>query len=394
MKTHGPDDNPIFMYAARGQACENASRWADGVFWYQRALACLPNIYGVDKTVELPGGGRMPASAFQPKHAVRIYTSLARCLESLGRANDSALAIGAANALTRGCICGSGVPEPPGGTIRDMSAGAIPFDGESGSDGRRSDTHVTESVSLLMVTHCSRGLKKFAALAPPSCKLLTATYGSMVDVFGESIRSCPKILCYDVHVPPEPLDIDYSRSVEAFSRSEGFDLHTFDQAGLFSIVDRIIGRIKTRYLLFAEHDWLFRGAPIRLDGMVTAMDRFRHINSMRFNKRPNLINGQDFIMAVPQGDSGFDMLRTSQHTNNPCIIRTATLRDEWLPLCREALRRVAGSLGGSSFGIEEVLFRLQAKDIRNEGFDKAHEKWGTFVYGNIGDAPRVVHLGE
>jgi hypothetical protein len=55
---------------------------------------------------------------------------------------------------------------------------------------------------------------------------------------------------------------------------------------------------------------------------------------------------------------------------------------------------VAGSLGGSSFGIEEVLFRLQAKDIRNEGFDKAHEKWGTFVYGNIGDAPRVVHLGE
>jgi hypothetical protein len=40
------------------------------------------------------------------------------------------------------------------------------------------------------------------------------------------------------------------------------------------------------------------------------------------------------------------------------------------------------------------LFKRHAADIRQSGFHGAHSCWGTYVYGKVGDPPRVVHLGE
>jgi hypothetical protein len=55
---------------------------------------------------------------------------------------------------------------------------------------------------------------------------------------------------------------------------------------------------------------------------------------------------------------------------------------------------VKNHLGGSAFGIEEILFRTYVQDIRAQAFGKAHEKWGTYVFGRAGDKPRIRHIGE
>lgn len=49
---------------------------------------------------------------------------------------------------------------------------------------------------------------------------------------------------------------------------------------------------------------------------------------------------------------------------------------------------------GKAFGIENPLFRRHMQDVRDMGFAQAHEIWGTYIYGQIGDLPRVRHLGE
>jgi hypothetical protein len=70
------------------------------------------------------------------------------------------------------------------------------------------------------------------------------------------------------------------------------------------------------------------------------------------------------------------------------------LKGEWLPVCEQSLSRVANRLGGSAFGVEEVLFKKYVQDIRAQGFYKAHENWGTYVFGRVGDEPRITHIGE
>ena len=70
------------------------------------------------------------------------------------------------------------------------------------------------------------------------------------------------------------------------------------------------------------------------------------------------------------------------------------MKTVWLPQCKQALQHVAGQLGGSAYGIEEILFKRHVEDIRENGFDDTHAAWGTHVFGCAGDPPRLVHLGE
>jgi hypothetical protein len=253
---------------------------------------------------------------------------------------------------------------------------------------------IRNSLSIIIVTHCTDRLKKFKELSPPSNKMVTAAYGSLMHLDDEDLRKCPKVLCYDRNSTGGKRDALYCRSLERFSREYGFDLRIFSGVGLFNVLDTTIEAIGTPYILWVEHDWVFKGAPIKFKAIIEMMNNHPNIHSVRFNKRDNQINGHDFIMGENEVPGYYPLMKTSSFSNNPSIIRTEKLKKEWLPICKKALRRVSNNLGGSAFGIEEILFRQIVKDIRALGFEKAHRKWGTYVFGKAGDSARVVHIGE
>ena len=391
------DLNPIFEYAANGQRCEKEGAWQAAVVWYERSLACLPKMFGGHQKIRTPGGPDMASASFTPGHASRIYTALGRSLMALGRLDDCRLANGAAAGLD---------PQNPALQTRDqtndslegscecdLSASSAPEKPVPGTAGNFK-TDLSASLTLLMVTHCTHRLKRFQSLSPPSCKLVTATFGSLQEVFGPDIDTCPKILCFDAGTGPAECNSNYARNLERFSHRQGFELAVFDGVGLFNVLNQIVARIHTPYLFLVEHDWLFRSTPLHLGALVEMMNAAPQIHALRFNKRENRIDGNDFLLNIHATREPYALLRTASFSNNPSIIRTDKLRQQWLPMCSSALQRIADKLGGSAFGVEEILSRHYAADIRAQGFDKAHALWGTYIVGRAGDAPRVMHLGE
>ncbi len=387
--------NPIFEYAAKGQHYEKRMGWEPSIQWYQRALACLPNLFGGDKKIHplaLPDPINV---SFTPEHASRIYAALARSLKAAGRKEDGVLADQAAAALDPQNGGGNNeTPQNPSDFFNGQAADLPAQPCEPGLGGRGGGCDLSDEITLIMATHCTRRLKKFESLSPPSNKLVTATYGSLLSVFGQGIAACPKILCYDANPNGSERDARYTRSIQDFSEQNGFDLRSYQGVGLFNVLNQTLPQVTTPFIFFVEHDWLFRGERILLPAIIEMMNDEPGINAIRFNKRDNYLNGQDFLMSVGTIPRRYPLLATSSYSNNPSIIRTEKLKNEWLPICDKALRHVKNHLGGSAFGIEEILFRTYVQDIRAQGFRKAHEKWGTHVFGRVGDPPRIRHIGE
>ncbi|RJQ82982.1 MAG: hypothetical protein C4519_07340 [Desulfobacteraceae bacterium] len=113
-----------------------------------------------------------------------------------------------------------------------------------------------------------------------------------------------------------------------------------------------------------------------------------------FNQRTNAIARYDFLLEKEPPGQGMPLLRTVAHSNNPSIVRTSKLRDEWLPVCLNDPFYVRRDLRATAYGIEEPLFKMHIQDVHAAGFQKAHDRWGTYLFGHIGDAARIIHLGE
>jgi hypothetical protein len=368
--------------------------WQDAVQWYERSLACLPNLFGADKKIRPLPLADSRSISFEPQHASRIYEALGRALTALDRKEDGILAYYAAQALDPNSHTAQMFIQENANVIKTGGYELGAPEAKAGVGPDTANQNIEKALTLVMVTHRTGRLKKFASLSPPSTKLVTATYGSLLAVLGDNVAACPKVMCYDHNPNGSFRDRQYFRALEAFSIQHGFELHTFQGVGLFNILNRIVATITSPYILFVEHDWMFRGDRIQLPAIVEMMDNEPHINVIRLNKRDNYLNGHDFLMNVDASQGSYPLIRTSSYSNNPSIIRTDKLKNEWLPICEEALQRVSDDLGGSAFGVEEILFKKYVQDIRAHGFQTAHARWGIHVFGKVGDPPRVIHLGE
>ena len=384
--------NPIFEFAAKGHGFEKNGRWRQAIQWYQKALACLPNLFDTKVPIEQPPWACQNPLIFRKPHAARLYAALARCLMRAGRIQDCLLACMAAHRLDPSNALAARMLAAAQTTQK--SAAETVVRGEEQGVCLDDEIEIKDFITLIVTTHCTDRLKRFQALSPPSTKLLTATYGSLLNVFGEKLSQCPKLLCYDQHADTSAREMQYLKALESFSLRNGFNLRLFENAGLFAILENSVQVVDTPYLFFVEHDWLFRGKPVWLNAIINEMNQDANLHSVRFNKRENQLDGHDFIMEVDTQKRSCPILHTASHSNNPSVIRTRKMRDEWLPLCRQALNGILADLGASAFGIEEILFKRHAADIRTSGFPDAHKSWGTSVYGRVGDPPRIMHIGE
>jgi hypothetical protein len=256
------------------------------------------------------------------------------------------------------------------------------------------ESGIENKLTILMVTNLTKKLEKFAHLSPPGAGLVETTYASALHVFGEELEKCQKFLFYDRQTPDDENENVHQDNLVQFAEDRGFDLKIVGGYGLQKIVRDIIEKVKSPYLLFLEHDWEFQGPKIDIEGLINVFEQNQFVNYVRFNKRKNVVSHFDFILEKETSIKDIDLIRTVAHSNNPHLVRVEKFRTEWLPICLNDPHCQKMDLRGKAFGIENPLFKQHMHDVRKMGFTHAQEIWGTYIFGQIGDPPRIKHLGE
>lgn len=367
---------------------EREGRLKEAAACFQSAIACAPVHMGVTDWFAsyLLDGHPVPVDSAEV--VVQAYAGLAGVLRRMDRAEDAALAEEAARRFS------------PDGTIRPMADDGLCAEIPCMDPSRRSmggtSPDIARTVTVLIVTHLTQKLNRNAHLSPPDTGLVAATYDSALKVFGEGLERCPKQLWYDSGpgTGDESMRTEYGRRLERFAGARGFAFRRTPSVGLLKTLDSAVRAVKTPLLLFLEHDWQFVEPAVNLDRLVEVFETHPYVHSIRFNKRCNRVSNYDFLLEHEDRIVTAELLRTPAVSNNPSLVRVATLRSLWLPACLADPLVRNSDLAGHPFGVEEPLFKQQMRDVRAMGFGRAHARWGTYLHGRMNTPARIRHLGE
>lgn len=163
------------------------------------------------------------------------------------------------------------------------------------------------------------------------------------------------------------------------------ELHELpDAVGLPGVILAGCALVRTPFVLIYEHDWeLLR--PIDTTGILKTLAEHRIVRSVRLNKRRTREAALDFVLKPDLTCRPVALVRTSAWSANPHFAKMSYYRRIILPQIRERP-------GGGSYGFEEPCFARLRRDIVRLGFDRAHRRWGVFIYGRINDPPVIAHL--
>ena len=145
-------------------------------------------------------------------------------------------------------------------------------------------------------------------------------------------------------------------------------------------IETLLSHVRSPIYCHLEDDFIFL-KPINLDAILPCFKNDT-VNMIRFNRLRNEVNWWDTILR-PCQMAAIDLLAVNSWSFNPSLVRTAKMR-EFLKLAY--VKRYRAS--------EDILVGAYRSDIAANGFEAAHRKWGTFIYGQIGDGPAVQHIGK
>ena len=385
-----PEEQSVVELIAEGETLVKRGCWEKALICFERSLASIPGHLGMQPWFQkYLLDGRQPPP-YSEAAIADIYANLSLCQMAQGNIEDSRQSAETALRFA-----------PRHQTALEMRQQAIaratppadhPLSGQSSLPAPHPPS--PDMLSILMLTHFSRKLVRYKELAPPTVGLVDATYSSATRILLPGFSDCPKWLCFDRGAESDPNEHAYAQQLQHFSAEHGFHYCTFDQQGLQSIVRQMIDRIQTPYLLFLEHDWAFQPPAADMAALLDLFEQQPQINSIRFNKRCNILTRTDFLMKKETHRPGIELLQTVSHSNNPFIVRVSTLKEQWLPICLNDPICRKRKIRGTAFGLEDPLFKRHVADVRRWGFSKAHQRWGTYVFGPYDAPPKVIHLGE
>lgn len=360
----------------------------------EKALSFIPDFWGITdwfKKYLLDGKGQL---SFSSAFVASIYTTLAWCYHQTKESKNAALYIRSALDLDpehSGALSVKEMIDSQDNHPHDVLSNLIAGLKVSASKG---DDLCAQNLTLVVVTHFTEKLKKNRCYAPPTVGLVSKTYDSLKSVFGDSILNCRKFLWYDEPDNDNEKTKAYNENLIEFSKIHSFEYHRSRNAGLRKLMTIRVNDIATPYLLFVEHDWEFNGPPMELNPFIEIFDQYDEVNQIRFNQRANRIARFDFLMKYEKKITHLPLIQTIAASNNPSLFRVSTLKNKWIPIILNDSFFKKHPQEGTPFGVEEPLFKNHIRDVARIGFDKAHQIWGTYVYGCIGDSAFIKHIGE
>lgn len=215
------------------------------------------------------------------------------------------------------------------------------------------------------------------------------------------LKICRFIINYDYD---DQTDLNlFKHKIFAFFRDIGGmpDLNVdinFSYGGLISSIQNSIEKIKTNYFLFLEHDWVFLNKnDINFLDLITAFDNNEFVNAVWFSKDDNVMRGFDIEtdvtgnvtpFEVDKGVKELKLITTCRWTNNPGIFRLDKYK-EWFS--KYIKNEYIGEVNQGPHNVEETMISIYRNDIKNSKWVNVKDKWGTYLYGGLGDGPYVGH---
>lgn len=212
----------------------------------------------------------------------------------------------------------------------------------------------------------------------------------------DSIKKCRFLIYYHRHKHLDEPVLDLIHYF--YNRQETITNHIqFVNYGLIDTVKHMLQDIVTPYFLFLEHDWVFlQKDSIDFKPILKAFDTHAFINSVYFNKDDNQMRGFEICQDSTGKTTPFELekrvkeinlITTCRWSNNPCIHRTSKYR-EWYATYLDS---VHGNVSHGCHDVEEVIIPAYRKEIAESTWESVKDKWGTFLYGDLGQGPYVGH---
>ncbi len=219
----------------------------------------------------------------------------------------------------------------------------------------------------------------------PSTDLIEHTINSFNEKLG--ISNYRHIIFYDMSKSPTEKHFEYLENLKKLSaKYEGSIEIMSGQAGSMKPgCLTMIPMITTPFVFFLEHDWEFK-QELDIQKILSVMKKYVFMNYLRFNKRKNIIRGWDYRLEPEPRVTEISCLKSWCFSNTPYIAKTEALL-KWLPLFREDTAFVT-----ERNPVEGPLQVQLFQDSMKYNFDKAHDLWGTYIYGKMNDPQVVKHM--
>jgi hypothetical protein len=219
----------------------------------------------------------------------------------------------------------------------------------------------------------------------PSTLLVERAVGSIRDVL--ELRSARILVSCDGAPEKAVCEryAEYKLRLKEIATLEDFSVVELgSHVGLPGVLCEGFKHIGTESVLVFQHDV---EAVRRVDvaEVCSALSREKlQIHHIRLNHRRNRLCKLDSVLSEYRHPQvRVPLLRTSGWSDMPHFTTASFYRERVLPSLQPTR---------CSRGVEnQFLARLRA-DIERFGFDVAHPRHGTFVYGSMGDPPVVRHL--
>ena len=234
--------------------------------------------------------------------------------------------------------------------------------------------NLSDNLTVVITTH--------VLPTAPSTQVLEECIGSIRDRF-KGIEDCNFIIYCDTR-PDDSRSSEYIRNIR--ENIPNITLIENPNSGLKVNYFNAMHKVKTPFILFSEHDWVWL-RDVEVKELVSVMRDDSSINFVRFNKRNNWETHdahdawETHIEEAP--DIKFPLMKTNCWATHPHIIRKDKFVEEWMPL-------VDTIEGGWS--IELSMFLTYSKDIARQGFNEAQKEWGVFNYGDKTEPFIIRHL--
>lgn len=219
----------------------------------------------------------------------------------------------------------------------------------------------------------------------PSTELIEKAVRSMNKYVGT--MGCRKIIVCD-GCAPTPSYEEYKRRLLKlrqedldFSRSKVIEFISW--VHLSSTLERAFQTVETEFALVFQHDHeVVR--EVDTEGILKCFDDplVKHI---RINRRANTRSGWDFMLEEYKGAS-IPLLKTAAWSDVPHFVRVDYYRKFVFPKLLDTGGRIRKIFP------ETVLNDHFKIEIGRVGFQEAHAKFGTFIYGSLNDPPVVEHI--
>ena len=148
-----------------------------------------------------------------------------------------------------------------------------------------------------------------------------------------------------------------------------------------------VAQVKTPYMLIHQHDFQLL-KTIDLRGLLKTMDRIPNIKHVRLNKKVNESNPYDLEVTPIAEKSDVPLCRCFGWSDNDHVTRKSYYTD-FIFVHINAMAKSRNSPVKSY--MEKYIHPMMRTDLKYNG-DKVHPKYGTYLYGELGEEPYLFHL--